>query len=61
MALPKSLKRKIDAENYSLNKEWTDKYVFIVPTFLDVSFTMKLSPSQIKQQLSSPVTEKLPH
>lgn len=57
MALPKSPKRKINGENCGFNDERTDKYVFIMPTFLDV----KLSPSQIKQQLSSPVTEKLPH
>lgn len=61
MALPKSLKRKINGENCSFNEEWTDKYVFVMPTFLDVSFTMKVLPSQIKQQLSSPVAEKLPH
>lgn len=33
MALSKSLKRKVDAENRSFNEEWTDKYIFIVPTF----------------------------
>ena len=35
MALSKSLKWKVDADNSSFNEEWTDKYVFIVPTFRD--------------------------
>ena len=33
MALSKSLKWQVDADNSSFNEEWTDKYVFIVPTF----------------------------
>ena len=35
MALSKNLKRKIDCENRVFNEEWTDKYVFIMPSFVN--------------------------
>lgn len=50
MVISKSLKWKVDAENWSFNEEWTDKYVFIVPTFAVplCLFAMKLCLSDIR-------------
>ena len=33
------MKRKVDVENRLCNDEWTDKYVFIMPTICNVTTT----------------------
>ena len=37
MALSKSLKRKVDSENREFKEEWTEQYVFILPTFTNAN------------------------
>ncbi|RXN13362.1 SCAN domain-containing 3-like isoform X2 [Labeo rohita] len=37
MALSKTMKRKVDVENWSFNDDWTEKYAFIMPTFRNAS------------------------
>ncbi|CAL8249953.1 unnamed protein product [Arctogadus glacialis] len=33
--LSKNLKRKVDCENRAFNEEWKEKYVFILPVFVN--------------------------
>ncbi|XP_049328031.1 SCAN domain-containing protein 3-like [Astyanax mexicanus] len=39
MALSKNLKRKVESENRIFNEEWTEKYAFILPSFLNAKPT----------------------